>query len=278
MQELLEAKISTQVFTYMNKSPAFQFYSKEWLSSMPIMLMSPAQEGAYIRLLCICWESGDCSIPDDDNQLAVLSRLGEGWFNGGSKLVRERFIPHPTKEGFLTNERLVKESSKQSEWSEKSSFGGKKSAEKRALQKSKSNGGSTVVQGCLTDGTNQKPTLQFADCSLHTAVVIPPTPKGDEKEIESLRRARALFKMRESTPMDKSLTAAWKSAKPVVLETLEEEWKLLEARYSSTDEEISRYRRRDLPTLLNNWSGEIAKSNSSSTARKSLPSEFDHAF
>jgi len=228
---------------------------------MPIMLMTPAQEGAYIRLLCICWESGDCSIPDDDNQLALLSRLGEGWFNGGSKLVRERFMPHPEKEGYLTNERLVKEFNKQAKWSEKSSSGGKKSAEKRALQKSKTKGGLRVVEKCLGDGTYQEATLQFADCSLHTAVNIPPTPKGD-KEFDALMRARALFNMRESTPMDRSLTAAWKSARAVVVETLEDEWKALEARYFSSDESIARYRRRDLATLLNNWTGEIAKSKS----------------
>jgi uncharacterized protein YdaU (DUF1376 family) len=163
-----------------SKSPAFQFYPKEWLSSMDIMLMTPEQEGAYIRLLCLCWESGDCSIPDDDHQLAMLCRLGEGWFKGSSTVVRKKFIPHPNKPGFLTNDRLIKEANKQADWAQKCSNGGKKSAEKRAEQQSKSKGGSRVVEGYLENSTNYSSTLQSSVSSLHTPVTIPPTPKGDE--------------------------------------------------------------------------------------------------
>jgi hypothetical protein len=36
------------------KRPAFQFYPSDWLASMAIMLMTPAEEGAYVRLLCHC--------------------------------------------------------------------------------------------------------------------------------------------------------------------------------------------------------------------------------
>src|SRR5262249_53485961 len=95
-----------------NKAPAFQFYANDWLSSPRIMLMSAAQEGAYIRLLCIAWNDPDCSLPDDDEQLAILSRLGEGWFNGGSTLVRKCFNQHPEKPGRLVNLRLLEEREK----------------------------------------------------------------------------------------------------------------------------------------------------------------------
>ena len=40
----------------MGKSPAFQFYPNDWLSSPRITMMSPAEEGAYIRLLCYDWQ------------------------------------------------------------------------------------------------------------------------------------------------------------------------------------------------------------------------------
>jgi hypothetical protein len=128
------------------KSPAFQFYPKDWLSSLKILLMTPEQEGAYVRLLCYCWDSGDCSLPDDDEQLAAMSRLGQGWFNGGSTTLRKCFIPHPGKDGFLTNERLLEEHTKQAAWREKSRLGGKKSAAQRAVNPEDSKGGSTVVQ------------------------------------------------------------------------------------------------------------------------------------
>jgi uncharacterized protein YdaU (DUF1376 family) len=88
------------------------------------MLMTPAQEGAYIRLLSIAWGSEDCGLPDDDTQLAVLSRLGEEWFNGGSTVVRKCF---KQKNGRLYNERLLEERKKQDVWREKSRQGGIKS-------------------------------------------------------------------------------------------------------------------------------------------------------
>lgn len=135
----------------MSKSPAFQFYPKDWLSSLKISLMTPAEEGAYIRLLCYCWDDADCSIPDNDEILAKMSRLNEGWFKGGSTVVRKCFNQHPTKPGFLTNERLMKEREKQKKWSEKSHEGGKKSGEVRRIaaslkSQSKTKGGSQMVE------------------------------------------------------------------------------------------------------------------------------------
>ena len=124
------------------KTPAFQFYPGDWLSSPRVMLMTPEQEGAYVRLLCYDWSND--GIPDDDRALSALSRLGEGWFNGGSRGVRECFISHPKKPGFLTNDRLLKEREKQQNWREKSREGGVKSAESRRSKKGK--GGLRVVQ------------------------------------------------------------------------------------------------------------------------------------
>lgn len=112
----------------MVKSPAFQFYPDAWLGSPSILCMTPSEEGAYIHLLCIAWNTDDCSLPDDDNQLAILSRLGEGWSNGSSTKIRKCFVK---KDGKLYNERLLKEREKQVLWREKSSKAGKKGAKKR---------------------------------------------------------------------------------------------------------------------------------------------------
>lgn len=132
------------------KSPAFQFYPADWLSSPKVALMTPAEEGAYIRLLSYDWSND--GIPDDDAQLAALSRLGEGWLNSGSTVVKKCFEPHPRKDGFLTNRRLEKERLKQQNWRNKSRIGGQKSAENRRKQakirhtQDESKGGSRVVQ------------------------------------------------------------------------------------------------------------------------------------
>lgn len=109
-----------------NKTPAFQFYPNDWLSSPKIMLMTPAEEGGYIRLLCICWTNG--SLPDDDNELARLSRLDKLWFNGASEKIRKCFFRRGKK---LYNKRLMKERTKQRLWQQKSREGGIASAKAR---------------------------------------------------------------------------------------------------------------------------------------------------
>lgn len=148
-------------------SPAFQFYPADWLSSESVMLMTPAEEGAFIRLLALAWQDENCTLPDDDKRLAVLSRLGKGWLKGGSSTkIRKKFIPHPTLIGRLYNERLMDERARQNIWRQKSQEGGIKSAKMRD-EKSKmllntqisSKGGSTVVEGCLPNGSNQTSTL-----------------------------------------------------------------------------------------------------------------------
>lgn len=54
----------------MNKSPAFQFYPKDWLSDLAVTRMTNQQRGIYITLLCHCWLEG--SIPKD---LPSISRI-----------------------------------------------------------------------------------------------------------------------------------------------------------------------------------------------------------
>lgn len=127
----------------MTRSPAFQLYVNDWLSSPHITLMSPAEEGAYIRLLCYAWADPDCSLPDEDEILARLSRLGEGWFKGGSINIRKCFVPHPAKQHRLVNLRLLTERQKQQEWRSKSRLGGILSGKSR---RSDAKGGSTTLE------------------------------------------------------------------------------------------------------------------------------------
>ena len=127
----------------MNRPPAFQLYAKDWLSSKKITMMSLEEEGAYIHLLAHCWDSPDCTLPDDDSELAQLSRMAERWFNGGSTTLRKCFVPHPRKIGRLTNLRLLEEFRKYARWIQKSREGGIRSGEIRRKQVK---GGSRVVE------------------------------------------------------------------------------------------------------------------------------------
>ncbi len=73
-------------------------------------------------------------------------------------------------------------------------------------------------------------------------------------------RAEALFKRRPGTAWDASTKKAWENAKASVRDASEDEWLLLEWFYALPYE--GTFRRKDLATLLNNWSAEIDRARS----------------
>ena len=97
----------------------------------------------------------------------------------------------------------------------------------------------------------------------------PIVPKGDDssavaEEIPTpdsphLLRAKAIFRMRPGTPLDRSQARAWKTARAAVAATQDNEWLEIESYYAATLPERDDYRRKDLATLLNNWSGELTR-------------------
>lgn len=54
------------------QSPAFQFYAADYLSDINTQLMTPEEEGCYLRLMCYCWREGD--LPADREQLKALCK------------------------------------------------------------------------------------------------------------------------------------------------------------------------------------------------------------
>ena len=161
-----------------NKSPAFQFYVNDWLSSTNIQLMTPAQEGAYIHLLCHMWNSPDCSITDNDDELAVLSRLGKGWFKGGSTNVLACF----TKQGNRwTNMRLLSERKKQNDWSKKSRAGGMQSAKSRKAKALERKGGSPLVEQWLQpNGNSSSSSSSSSSEEENNTPIVPVGDLGDD--------------------------------------------------------------------------------------------------
>ncbi|QOJ34059.1 MAG: hypothetical protein HRU82_03440 [Nitrospira sp.] len=132
-----------------NLAPAFQTYAADWLADTLNALLTPAEEGARFRLKCHAWRDPDCSLPDDDEELAMLSRLGDSWHKGSGEKLRKCFIPHPKKPGRLCDMGLMEERKKQEAWRKKSQEGGKRSAESRALRSKER---SRLVEGSLTNG------------------------------------------------------------------------------------------------------------------------------
>jgi hypothetical protein len=65
--------------------------------------------------------------------------------------------------------------------------------------------------------------------------------------------------MRPGTPLDRSLARAWKTARAAVADTTDDEWRQLESYYCDVIASRDDYRRKDLATLLNNWSTELTR-------------------
>lgn len=189
------------------KFPAFQFYPNDWLSSTKVSLMTPAEEGAYLRLLCHAWNAPDCGLPDSDEELAVLSRLGEGWFNGGSEKIRVCFT---AKNGRLYNERLLATRKDQERWREKSRRGGIASGKSRRNKNLQPKGGSDLVPKDGSDlvGTKDEPKGNTSSSSSSFSFLKTLKAEGDvdnsergafgppssEKEIYDEDREKELFK------------------------------------------------------------------------------------
>jgi len=132
-----------------NNPPAFQFYPKDFISDMNVMMMTNEEVGVYIKMICLVWlEDG---IPDDSGKIQRLcnhpsttlptkEQGSEEWENIFSK-VRTCFYEKKEK---LFHKRLDVEKKKQKEWRKKSRAGGLLSAEKRRRKRIDENGARVV--------------------------------------------------------------------------------------------------------------------------------------
>jgi uncharacterized protein YdaU (DUF1376 family) len=170
------------------KRPAFQFYPADYLGSQRVALMSLEEEGAYIRLLCYCWQHG--SIPSNPDQIARL--IGKGASTTLATTVATMFKPHQENGSLLVHERLEQEILKQNEWARKSAEGGKKSAEMRKMLKGGSTTVARVVEDCLPNGINQKATLQSSSSSSTTNNINKPdsVPEQVWNDFNKIRKAK----------------------------------------------------------------------------------------
>jgi uncharacterized protein YdaU (DUF1376 family) len=98
----------------MSKAPAYQRYSKDYLASVRVQMMTLAEEGAYNRLLEYCWLNG--SIPADPVKIARL--IGKGCTVEIAKVCLEMFARHPDDSDKMIHDRLERERRKQESNSE----------------------------------------------------------------------------------------------------------------------------------------------------------------
>ena len=110
------------------KSPSFQFYPGDFLSDANVLVMSMAERGAYITLLCVCWQQG--SLPNDMTRLSKLCGVPLSAFRKLWPALKPCF--RSTKEyTSLIHPRLDRERQKQLEFRQRQSENGKQGGRPR---------------------------------------------------------------------------------------------------------------------------------------------------
>lgn len=89
--------------------------------------------------------------------------------------------------------------------------------------------------------------------------IVPASGDDSADQDPLLLRAKAIFRMRPGTALDRSMRRAWKLSAAAIAGTTEPEWQTLEAYYADLIAPREDIRRRDLATLLNNWTGELTR-------------------
>jgi uncharacterized protein YdaU (DUF1376 family) len=181
------------------KSPAFQFYSSDWLSSQAVRLMDAEQRGWYIQLLAESWESKpQATLKDDDAFLRVLAGVNDQAIDVENrwKVVKSQF---KRKGKLLYNDRLMDEVVKQAENREKKRLAGQASSEARRATREALK---TEHLNKARNGT-QKPNT----CSTHDEIcsLSSPTERQQNPTLQSSSSISIVASARVSKPRDPRL-------------------------------------------------------------------------
>jgi uncharacterized protein YdaU (DUF1376 family) len=163
------------------KSPAFQFYPKDFLTDERVRLMSHQERGIYITLLCMCWQEG--SLPASVDDLARLVGMPLRQFKrlwAGS--LGQCFTADGASDGRWRNKRLDEERDKQETYRRRQSDKGKASAANRKATDVQPDGnrGSTAVQpNTQPEGNSSSPICNLQSSSVPTKQERSAPPLGD---------------------------------------------------------------------------------------------------
>lgn len=106
------------------KSPAFQFYPKDFLTDENVRLMSMQERGIYITLMSYCWI--ESTLPADTKLLARLCGMPLKQFNNLWRAIAPCFDVDPLHVDRIIHQRLDKERVKQILFKRRQSDNGKR--------------------------------------------------------------------------------------------------------------------------------------------------------
>jgi uncharacterized protein YdaU (DUF1376 family) len=97
-----------------DRSPAFQFYPKDFLTDENVVVMSLLERGAYITLICQCWIDG--TIPADPERLAKMCGSPLSAFRKLWPALERCFVAARNTPDRLIHPRLERERKKQADF------------------------------------------------------------------------------------------------------------------------------------------------------------------
>ncbi len=161
-------------------SPAFQFYPKDWLTDIKVILMNPTQRGGYIQLLCHMWLSDDLRLP-----IISLPQLS-GVSGEDLNTVINCFTI--LDENYITHKRLIEEMEKQKENKVRRSAAGRKGMKSRYSRPRKApNNVITGVQDSVITKSNSSSSIASSTAVINTSKeVLGDTPKKAMEDFISL--------------------------------------------------------------------------------------------
>ena len=130
--------------------PFFPMYPTDFEAKTSHLTLE--EDGAYNRLLRLCWMSPNCSVPDDDAWIMRRLRCDEATYVRVVKVVIEEFFTR--KNGYVFSKRLSKEWVIANEAHKKRKNAGKKGGNSKAL-KTKENRSSNAVAMLKQCSSNQ---------------------------------------------------------------------------------------------------------------------------
>jgi len=165
--------------------------------------------------------------------------------------------------------------------SQKSQAGKASAAKREAKRQHALSVRSTDVETQVERALNGTPTNQEPETK-NQKPIIPPTPKGDDKEDDCISKLRSLFRMREATPLSKKDKTSLKNGESIFRTASNEEWELLEWHHSQPkgSGQPGEFCKGSISALLNDWNGALnnaRKSKSNTTHNRHTPEKSKYA-
>jgi hypothetical protein len=261
----------------MKKLPSIQFYPGDWRKDPGVQSLSFEERGIWLELLFLMHESespgrlllGGNPYPID--RLARLLGLSAGYLGVIiTTLITLGVASRCEKTGALMNRRMVRDRGKQLKLSESGKKGGNPN-----FQKGKPNPYYNKGEDKGEDNQNISPSSSSSSSNTPISPKPPASPSSEEEvlqlEAESPPRPSltpeqlevgSWFGRRPTTAWSEKELKAWaKVPKPID----PDDWQALRWFYTQSGCD---YLRRDIVTLLNNWTGEIDRAKNFNPERK----------